>query len=320
MCANWTETNIPNLNGKVMIVTGANIGLGFETAKVFARNAATVILACRNIDKGHAARQEMLREAPSADVEVMQLDLSSLHSVHKFAEAFKSKYAHLDVLVNNAGISLVPYGITENGFERHFAVNHLGHFALTGLLLDTLLATSNSRVVSVSSIGHRMGTMNFDNLMYEDGKDYSPLGAYNRSKLANLIFAYELQRRLEGTGHNTISIAAHPGSSNTNLGSHISDGASLWGILYRMMMSTTQSPIMGALPQIRAAVDPLITGGQYVGPSGFMQMRGYPVVVNSNDASRNEDNARKLWDISVSLTKITYDGLEQEPVIEHVLG
>ena len=255
----WTTANMPDLTGKVIIVTGANSGIGYEAAKEFARKGAQTILACRSMDKAQAALAELQAEVPQAKAEIMELDLASLASVRQFAEAFKAKYDQLDVLVNNAGIMMVPYGRTEDGFERQLGTNHLGHFALTGLLFDLLASTPGARVVNVSSGGHRFGEMDFDNLMFEEGEGYSPMGAYGRSKLANLLFTYELQRRFEALGVQAEALAAHPGVSETNLANHmIPDWAMpLARPLFSLMM---QSAAMGALPTIRAAVDPQAAG------------------------------------------------------------
>jgi len=304
----WTSGKIPDLTGKVIIVTGANSGIGYEAAKAFARRNADVILACRSMDKAQAALADIQTEIPHAQVEAMQLDLASQASIHQFAGAFKANYDQLDVLVNNAGIMMTPYGTTEDGFEQQFGTNHLGHFALTGLLIDLLLKTPSSRVVTVSSTGHRMGNMDFDNLMYEGSSGYSPASAYGRSKLANLLFTYELQRRFEAIGTDTIATAAHPGGTNTNLGRHLADN---WymklaePLVGRMM----QEADMGALPTIRGAVDPNAKGGDYYGPDGFMEQGGYPVIVQSNDASHNRADAKQLWAVSEELTGVTYKPL-----------
>jgi NAD(P)-dependent dehydrogenase (short-subunit alcohol dehydrogenase family) len=257
---NWTTADIPDLTDKVIIVTGANSGIGYEAAKEFARKGAKTILACRSMDKAEAALSLIKAEIPDAPAEIMSLDLTSLASVHQFAEAFKAKYDRLNVLVNNAGIMMVPYATTEDGFESQFGTNHLGHFALTGLLLDLLLKTPSSRVVNVSSGGHRFGNMDFDNLMFDGGQGYSGTRAYGRSKLANLLFTYELQRRFEANGADAMAVAAHPGGTNTNLQDEV---GSRWYVkpfvpLMRLMM---QSAAMGALPTIRAAVDPNAQGG-----------------------------------------------------------
>ena len=301
----WTTANMPDLTGKVIIVTGANSGIGFEAAKEFARKGAQTILACRSMEKAQAALAALQAEIPQAKAEIMPLDLASLDSVRQFAEAFKAEYDQLDVLVNNAGIMMVPYGRTEDGFERQLGTNHLGHFALTGLLFDLLLNTPGARVVNVSSGGHRFGEMDFDNLMFEDGEGYSPMGAYGRSKLANLLFTYELQRRFEALGAKVMATAAHPGISETNLANHMVPDwvMPLARPLFALMM---QSAAMGALPTIRAAVDPQAEGGDYYGPDGAKEQRGYPVKVTSNEASHNVADAQKLWQVSEQLTGVMY--------------
>jgi len=299
---NWTTNDIPDLTGRVIIVTGANSGIGYEAAKEFTRKGAQTILACRSVDKSRTALNQIRAEIPTAKVEVMQLDLASQKSVHAFADDFKSKYNRLDVLVNNAGIMMVLYGKTEDGFERQFGTNHLGHFALTGLLIDLLKNTPNSRVVNVSSNAHHQGIMDFDNLMYAGGRGYSPMNAYGRSKLANLLFTYELQRRFETAGMNTIATAAHPGLTNTALADHIPGVKLLRPILGRMI----QSAAMGALPTLRAAVDPSAKGGQYYGPAGSGETGGYPIVVRSNRASHNKADALQLWQVSEKLTGVAF--------------
>jgi len=302
----WTTNDIPDLAGRVIIVTGANSGIGYEAAKEFARKGAQTILACRSVDKAQRALKQIRAEIPNAPVEVMQVDLASQKSIREFAEAFKSKFDRLDILVNNAGIMMVPYGKTEDGFERQFGTNHLGHFALTGLLIDLLKSTPNSRVVNVSSNGHHQGHMDFKNLMFENGKGYSRMGAYGRTKLANLLFTYELQRRFEASGINSIATAAHPGLTNTALADHFFGVKLLRPILQPLLGSFLQNASMGALPTLRAAVDPSARGGQYYGPDGPGETRGYPIVVRSNRASHNESDAGQLWDISEELTGIKY--------------
>ncbi len=310
METNWTANDIPDLTGKIIIVTGANSGIGYEAAKELARKGALIILACRNIPSAETAQMHIQSELTNARVEVMHLDLANLTSVRKFAEAFRRNYDRLDVLVNNAGIMMVPYGTTVDGFERQFGTNHLGHFALTGLLLDLLLGTPGSRVVNVSSVGHRMGTMDFDNLMYAGGKGYMAARAYGRSKLANLLFTYELQRRFEAIRAEAMALAAHPGTSHTNLTSHMA-GQWLIKLTQPLQAMWLQSAAMGALPTLRAATDPGVTGGQYYGPDGRMEQRGFPVVVQSNAASHNMDDARKLWDISEELTGVSFGVLDK---------
>lgn len=308
--ANWTTADMPDLAGKVIVVTGANSGIGFEAAQEFARKGARTILACRSMDKAEAALAQIKAEIPDAQAEIMSLDLASQASVRQFADAFKAKYDRLDVLVNNAGIMMVPYATTEDGFESQFATNHLGHFALTGLLIDLLLKTLGSRVVNVSSGGHRFGKMDFDDLMFEGGQGYSAMRSYGRSKLANLLFTYELQRRYDAAHADAIAVAAHPGSSSTNLGNHLYDR---WYLRWfeRVEPLIAQPAAIGALPTIRAAVDPDAKGGDYYGPGGFMEQRGYPVLVPSSKASHNGADARQLWQASEDLTGVHYEQLDQ---------
>jgi len=242
MTSNWTAENIPDLTGKIAIVTGANSGIGYEMARALAHKEATVILACRNKARGEAAVRQIDQEYSEAQVELMQLDLSDLASVRRFADEFSSHYDRLDILINNAGIMAIPFGKTADGFELQFGTNHLGHFALTGLLLDFLIRTPKARVTTVSSGGHRFGKIDFDNLNGE--KDYDRGGAYAQSKLANLLFTYELQRRLEGAGVDTIAVAAHPGWTATNLQAH-------WRMVRVLNPFIAQEPKMGALPTFR---------------------------------------------------------------------
>jgi NAD(P)-dependent dehydrogenase (short-subunit alcohol dehydrogenase family) len=293
----WTAKDIPDQSGKVAIVTGANSGIGYDTARELAKKNATVIMACRNTEKGEAAARLIINDYPQAMVIVKQLDLSDLESVRRFAENFRAGYDHLDMLINNAGVMAIPYGKTADGFERQFGTNHLGHFALTGLLLDPLLNTGNSRVVTVSSTGHRAGRINFEDLNCEES--YSKWIAYAQSKLANLLFAYELQRRLDAVGSTAISVAAHPGYTATNLQS---------GTFFKFLNPIFgQEQEMGALPTLYAATSPDVNGGDYIGPDGFMEQRGYPKKVRSNGSSHNEANARKLWQVSEEMTGVRFD-------------
>lgn len=301
----WTTEDIPDLTGKAIVVTGANSGIGFEAAKAFAGKGARTILACRNLVKAEEALARIHDEHAGAKASVMQLDLASLRSVREFAEAFKAEHDALDVLLNNAGIMMAPYGTTGDGFERQLGINHLGHFALTGLLIDLILETPGARVVNVSSAGHRFGNMDFDNLLFEGGKEYSPTKAYGRSKLANLLFTYELQRRFEAAGAQALAVAAHPGTANTNLTRYLDDKW-YYKLFYPLFQGMVQNQAMGALPSIRAATDPTVQGGQYYGPDGFMQQRGHPVVVESNKASHNEADARRLWEVSEELTGVRF--------------
>jgi NAD(P)-dependent dehydrogenase (short-subunit alcohol dehydrogenase family) len=295
----WTTADIPDLSGKVAIVTGANSGIGYETALELAQKGATVVMACRSLLKAESAANEIRQTNPSGEVVVMKLDLGDLDSVRDFAAALQARYDRLDVLLNNAGSMVPPYGKTAQGFETQIGVNHLGHFALTGLLLDVLLRTSQSRVVTVSSGSHRFGQMDFADLHWER-KTYKPNPAYGQSKLANLLFTYELQRKLAAAGQDTIAVAANPGWTETNLQQHS-------GLASFLNPFFAQPQPVGALPTLRAAVDPSANGGEYYGPAGFMEMRGYPVVVESNDASHNLADAQRLWQVSERLTGVTFD-------------
>lgn len=305
MSEQWTTENIPDLTGKVIIITGGNSGIGYEAAKEFARKGAQIILASRNKNKAKAALSRIQTEIPGSRAEIYQLDLADLKSIKQFTDTFKKKYNRLDVLLNNAGIMMVPYGKTKDGFELQLGTNHLGHFALTGTLIDLLLNTPGARVVNVSSNAHYFGEMDFSNLMYENGEGYSAQKVYGRSKLANLLFTYELQRRFNAVGVDAIALAAHPGISNTNLAAHIFKRWRL-KILQPLMGLMLQSAAMGALPSIRAAVDSSVSGGQYFGPNGSKERSGYPVVVLSNENSHNLEDALQLWEISEKLTGVSY--------------
>jgi NAD(P)-dependent dehydrogenase (short-subunit alcohol dehydrogenase family) len=303
---NWTTNNIPDLTGKVIIVTGGNSGLGYESVKAFAEKGAEVILASRSFEKGEAAKTGILENNPKGQIKVRQLDLMDFTSIKKFASHFKEHYNRLDVLLNNAGIMTTPYFLTKDGLEAQNGTNHFGHFLLTGLLLDIIKDTPGSRVVNVSSNGHKYGKMDFDNLLFENGEGYTPMKSYSRSKLANLLFTYELQRHFEVNGIGSTAVAAHPGVSQTNLGRHIED--KLWFRLFRPLFELlTQSQAQGALPQIRASVDPAVKGGEYYGPDGFSEMTGHPVLIKSNKASHNLEDAKKLWEVSEKLTGIKYN-------------
>ncbi len=306
----WTAEDIPDLTGKVAVVTGANRGIGLETARELARKGADTILACRSVERGQRAIDEVRAEMPRSMVALMMLDLGSLASIERFARALTRTRSRLDVLINNAGIMAVPYSQTEHGFESQMGTNHLGHFALTGRLLELLLATAGARVVTVSSVAHRAGKMDFGNLLYEN-RGYSPFRAYWRSKLANLLFTYELQRRFESADVEALSLAAHPGFSSTNISRHL--GRHWYSRLEGPLIhSFSQSPAMGALPALRAAVDSKAKGGQFYGPGGFLGLRGSPVPVSSNAASRNRQRARRLWRLSEKLTGVHYSQLEPE--------
>lgn len=302
----WTLDNAPELTGKIIVVTGGNSGLGYESVRAFAIKGAEVVLASRTMEKGEQAKAEILKDLPDAKISVMELDLADLDSVRSFAADFRKKYKQLDVLLNNAGIMMSPYFKTEDGFEAQFGTNHLGHFALTGLVFDLLLKTEGARIVNVSSGAHKNGSMDFDNLQFENGNGYSPMKAYGRSKLSNLLFTYELQRKLEAAGKDTIATAAHPGIAMTNLSRYM-EKKLIVRLLMPLFKGMAQDQSMGALPQIRAAVDPGVKGGEYYGPDGKGERKGYPVVVPSNEASHNTEHAAKLWEESERLTGIKYE-------------
>jgi NAD(P)-dependent dehydrogenase (short-subunit alcohol dehydrogenase family) len=303
MTSKWIAENIPDLTDKIAIVTGANSGIGYETARALAHKNATVILACRNNDKGEAAVQRILQEHPGAKAELAQLDLSDLASVHRFAQNYSNNYDRLDMLINNAGIMRTPFGRTVDGFELQFGTNHLGHFALTGLLLDRIIRTPKARVVTVSSGGERFGKIDFENLNAERGYDAG--GAYGQSKLANLLFTYELQRHFESAGIDAIAAAAHPGWTVTNLQVH-------WRMLQLLNPLIGQLPEMGALPTLYAATSPDVGGGDYFGPDGCLELRGYPTKVKSSGRSYDTAGAAKLWTTSEELTGVRYRWSEKE--------
>jgi len=310
MAPRWTADDVPDLAGRTFIVTGGNSGLGYETARALARKRAHVVLACRDVAKAKAAVDAISIEAPAARVEAMALDLASLASVRSFAEAFRARGDALHGLVNNAGVMAIPRRQTADGFEMQLGTNHLGHFALTGLLLDRLLATGGGRVVAVSSSAHRPGRIAFDDLQSQ--RRYGKWRAYAQSKLANLLFAYELQRRLARAGSGAISVACHPGYAATNLQSAgpRMDG-SRW--MERLMalgnVLLAQNAEMGALPILYAATAPDVRGGEFFGPDGLGEMTGHPRRVRSSARSHDEALAAKLWERSASLTGVRYEVL-----------
>ena len=293
----WTEADVPDQSGRLAIVTGANSGIGYEAAAALARRGAAVILACRNTATAGAAADRM---GGSATVE--QLDLSSLSSVRDFAERIHANHPKVDLLVNNAGVMWTPRTTTAEGFELQFGTNHLGHFALTGLLLDLLLPVAGSRVVTVSSYAHKTGRIHFDDLQLERG--YGRHRAYAQSKLANLMFTYELQRRLSAAGAPTIAVAAHPGTAHTELTKN-SPGP-LHALNKALGRVVAQTAAMGALPTLRAATDPNVRGGEYYGPSGIGEQHGPPKLVTSTRRSNDTADQQRLWDISEKLTGVTF--------------
>ncbi|KQH81176.1 short-chain dehydrogenase [Mycobacterium gordonae] len=295
----WTAADIPDQTGRTAVVTGANTGLGLETATALAAHGARVVLAVRNLGKGKQAVDRITTATPGADVSLQELDLGSLASVREAAAQLRATHDRIDLLINNAGVMYPPKSTTADGFEMQFGTNHLGHFALTGLLLDRLLPVPGSRVVTVSSVGHRIrAAIHFDDLQWE--RSYSRVGAYGQSKLANLLFTYELQRRLAPHG-TTIAVAAHPGVSDTELTRHL---PTLIGLLGKPFFQPAE---LGALPTLRAAADPGVQGGQYYGPDGFQEVRGYPKLVASSAQSHDVELQRRLWAVSEELTGVSYD-------------
>jgi NAD(P)-dependent dehydrogenase (short-subunit alcohol dehydrogenase family) len=307
MAQHWTIDAMPDQRGRLVVITGANSGIGFEAAKALAGKGARVILAVRSATKGQAAIEKIRAAHPRAQVELEMLDLADLASVRAFAERFSARYSALPVLINNAGVMATPYRRTADGFELQFGTNHLGHFALTGLLLPAILAAPGARVVTVSSMAHSFGQIDFDNL--DGSKGYQRWAAYGQSKLANLLFAYELQRRFAAAGAAAISLACHPGYADTELqkvGPRMDGfafGEVLSGLINRVF---AQSAAMGALPTLYAATSPEAHGGDFIGPDGFGGARGYPVPQRSNARSYDPELARRLWEVSEQLTGVRY--------------
>jgi NAD(P)-dependent dehydrogenase (short-subunit alcohol dehydrogenase family) len=302
----WTAADVGDQSGRIAVITGATSGLGLETARVLAQHGAKVVLAARDPAKISAAEATIRATQPSAAVETAALDLASLESVRAAAADLTARFPRLDLLINNAGVMMPPYSLTRDGFELQFGTNHLGHFALTGLLMTPLLAQPGSRVVTLSSNGHRAGRMNFADL--QSARHYQKMAAYGRSKLANLMFTYELQRRLAAAHAQTIALAAHPGTARTDLTRHMPGFAqSAMGPRFGLLNSWwVQDGSMGALPTLRAASDPDAIGGTYYGPDGPFQLTGYPVVVTSSVRSHSREAQRRLWVESEQLTGITY--------------
>lgn len=304
----WSADDMPDMSGKVVVVTGANSGIGREASRQFARHGATVVLACRNMEKGEAAGNDIAADVGGAKLQLLQLDLADLGSVRAFACQFAADHDRLDVLCNNAGLMAIPRRETADGFEMQFGVNHLGHFALTGRLLPMLLETDHSRVVTVSSNAHRFGVIRFEDLNWE--RTYSRWKAYGQSKLANLLFAYELQRRFDQVGADTISVACHPGLAHSQLAQK---GARMRGLKVLAKLSGVftktfgQSSAAGALPTLFAAVQPDLEGGEYIGPAGIGEVAGPPEITRSSRDSYDEDTAARLWTVSEDMTGVFYD-------------
>ncbi len=298
MTKKWTISDIPDQTGKVAVITGANTGLGLETARALAGRGAKVVLAVRNTTKGEAALRSILKDHPTAAVSIQAIDLSSLESVRTAAAELRSSHERIDLLINNAGVMYTEWQTTEDGFEFQMGVNHLGHFALTSLLIDRMTSVEGSRVVNVASVAHKIKSSLDPETMMSDEK-YDRVAAYGRSKLANLLFTYELQRRLEAAGAATATLAAHPGVSATELGRN---SPKILQITKKITDPLLQTPAMGALPQLRAATDLAAAAGSYYGPSGIGEFRGHPEVVTSSARSHDRDLQASLWLRSTELT------------------
>lgn len=298
MATKWTIEDIADLSGKTVLITGGNSGIGLEAARVLSLKNAEVVLTARSIENGKKAVDRIKSEIPSANVSWMALDLADLPSVKAFSQAFHDRYAKLDILLNNAGVMYpATRTVTKDGFELQFGTNHLGHFALTALLLDLLKKTPQARVVTQSSIAHTMiGNVHLQDLNWE--KSYSRTKAYAQSKLANLLFTYELDGRLKKSGWDVLALAAHPGITNTNLFK-----TSGFNSLAKLI---TQPVELGALPILRAATEPGLKGSEYIGPEGIFGLKGYPVHVRSSRPSHDEPMAKALWEASERLTGVTF--------------
>jgi len=300
--APWTEADVPDQSGRTAVITGGNSGIGFEAARVLAERGARLFIGCRDQGKAHDAVLRIRATAPGAEVRVVPMDLASLRSVRAAAAQIRSSCEGIDLLINNAGVMMPPYGVTADGFELQLGINHLGHFALTGLLLDRLAGLPGARVVTVSSNSHQAGRINFDDL--QSRRDYKRIAGYGQSKLANLMFTYELQRRLAAAGSPAIAAAAHPGLTRTDLARYLSRVMTAYYVLVERPLA--QSAAMGALGTLRAATDPAVRGGDYYGPVRWRGERGYPQRISSSERSHDEGDQRRLWQESERLTGVRY--------------
>ncbi|MEV4209449.1 oxidoreductase [Nocardia salmonicida] len=292
----WTEADIPDLTGRVAVVTGANTGLGFETARALAEHGARVVLACRDRSRAEDAARRITERSPGTSIDCVELDLADLSSVRAAAATIRSRFDRIDLLINNAGVTGLT-GRTEDGFEIQFGINHLGHFALTGLLIDRIVAAAAARVVTVSSIGHRFGRIDAADPAATTGNSYA------KSKLANLMFTYELDRRLAGTPAE--ALAAHPGGASTEVFRYSPAAFRLPNLAIARLFGRT--PAMGALPTLRAATDPAASGGQYYGPSGLFEIGGFPRQVEAAERAHQRDSQARLWAVSEELTGVGFE-------------
>jgi NAD(P)-dependent dehydrogenase (short-subunit alcohol dehydrogenase family) len=304
MAEKWTERDIPDQSGRLAVVTGANSGLGLIAARELARAGAEVVLACRSSERGARALEEIRSAVPDGKLELSPLDLGELASVRAFAERFAAEHDGLDLLVNNAGVMAPPRRTTADGFESQLGTNHLGHFALTGLLASRLLDRPAPRVVTVSSVAHRMGRLRFDDLQAE--RRYGRWSAYGQSKLANLLFAFELERRAAAAALPLRSMAAHPGYSATNLQTSGPQGLDKWASQIGNLLYA-QSAEKGALNILYAATEPDLPGGSYIGPDGLFEGRGHPHLVQAARQAYDAETARRLWQVSEQLTGVSFD-------------
>lgn len=294
----WDSNNIKDQAGRIAVVTGSTGGIGYEAAKVLASKNAKVIMAVRDTAKGEKAKQQIEEEFPGSDVEVMYIDLADLSTVKNFALEFKSRYNRLDLLINNAGVMIPPRSNTKDGFELQFGTNHLGHFALTGQILELMMKTPGSRVVNVSSFAHLWGNLNFQDLNVEKSR-YNKWKSYGDSKIANIYFTFELNRRLQDKGANPLAASSHPGWSDTGLMRH--SGPIEW-----LAHLIAQDQKMGVLPTLYAALAEDVNPGDYIGPAGFLKIRGYPERMEPARRTKDRDIAARLWEISEELTGVKF--------------
>jgi NAD(P)-dependent dehydrogenase (short-subunit alcohol dehydrogenase family) len=307
----WSVEDVPDLTGKTVLVTGASGGIGFEAARMFARAGATVVLAARDPQRSQAALDRIAQDWPGASLQCVSLDLASLASVREAARRVLGQHGWLDVLCNNAGVMAIPRALTDDGFEMQLGVNHFGHFALTGLLLESMLQRP-ARIVTVSSTAHRIGRMHFDDLDGE--RAYQKWGAYAQSKLANLLFAYELQRRLMVARVPAVSVACHPGYANTNLQlvGPARERSRIGLYFFRVCNALLAQPaVKGAWPTVYAATATDVCGGDYIGPGGPAEIAGRPIKVDSSRTSHDLELARELWEVSVQRTGVDYAVLDR---------